>query len=633
MNFLGTWMLRFAFACGLISFLLIAFKNEKEENKNLGILTGIVASFSVLISSLLLFYSLISGIYSVEYVYHSTEKSLPLIYKISAFWSGSSGSMLFWTSALAVLLIVVYFRNKQKSSTKTIFGVLLFVMTLFMFVVTFIKNPFKQVSEQSDGFGLNPALQSLGMVFHPPVIIIAFSFFFIAFAYQLFDIRKNTEDHVNITWKWAMWGWILLTFGIVTGGIWAYTELGWGGYWAWDPIENSSLVNWLFATTFLHCLRSKGNNNKRKNFVLIFLTVFTILVGTYIARSGLLETVHAYSSRGVSVVFGVVLLVLVLLFIFYYFKIKRLHTNYTMNKPGETTFKKTLLSIIKPANMFSTISIITAVLIFGGTTFPLYGGLFLSDTSAVPISFYEYVFGVYGILTLLFLAINPSLFTRKVLLIPGTVCGLTVLGLMLLLSDYGFLTKLSISVCAMLAVNLVIELVLNYKKITPNPKRMAVLLLHAPLIIIALGFAGSMGMLINTDKTLEKGNTMVVGEYEVKYRNLYWKEETGKTTAVSVLGVNGPKGKFQIKPELSYYQKMKTSHSRAVIKSGLGEDLYIIFEGIDEKDNISLKVKVVKWVSLVWIGSILLIVGTILYYASENKQTKIVIKNKLEQEV
>ncbi len=623
MNLLGTWMLRFAFTCGLISFLLIAFKNEKEVNKNLGVLTGIVASFGVLMSSFLLFYSLVSGNYSVEYVYHSTDKSLPIIYKISAFWSGSSGSMLFWTSVLAVLLIIVYFKNKEKSSTKTISGVLLFVMTLFMFVVTFIKNPFKLVSEQSDGFGLNPSLQSLGMVFHPPVIIIAFSFFFIAFGYQLFDVRNSTEEYINTTWKWAMWGWILLTFGIITGGIWAYTELGWGGYWAWDPIENSSLVNWLFATAFLHSLRRKGNNNKRMNFVLIFLTAFTILVGTYIARSGLLDSVHAYSSRGVTVVFGVVLLVLVLLFIVYFFKIKRLH-------PKDT---KTLLNIIKPGNLFSVISIITAVLIFGGTTFPLYGGLFLKAASAAPISYYEYVFGIFGILVVLFLAINPNLYTRKVLLIPGVVCGLTALGLMLFLTDYGFLTKLSLSACIMLAINLVIELVFNYKKLISNPKRVAVLLLHAPLIIMALGFAGSMGMLLNSDITIEKGNTMVVGKYEVKYRNLYWKEEPGKTTAVSVLGVTGPKGKFQLKPELSYYQKMKISHSRAVIKSGLKEDLYIIFEGIDEKNNISLKVKVVKWVSFVWIGSILLVIFTILYYFFENKKTKVLIKNKLEQEV
>ncbi len=627
MNFIGTWMLRFAFACGLIAFLLIAFKKESDENKNLGILTGVVSCFGVLISSLLLLFSLISGNFSVEYVYHSTDKALPLIYKISAFWSGSSGSMLFWTSVFAVLLIIIYFKNRYKSSTKTIFGVLLFVMTLFMVMVTFINNPFKQVSAQSDGFGLNPALQSIGMVFHPPVIIIAFSFFFMAFGYQLFDIRKYTEEHVNITWKWTMWGWILLTFGIVTGGIWAYTELGWGGYWAWDPIENSSLVNWLFATTFLHGLRSKVTNNKRMNFVLIFLTVFTILVGTYIARSGLLESVHAYSSRGITVVFGVVLLVLVLLFISYNIKIKKSHAKDTINNNNnnnndETTLKKILLYLIKPSNIFSTISIITAVLIFGGTTFPLYGGLFVKDVSSTPISFYEYVFGIYGILVLLFMAINPKFSPKKALLIPGSACGLTVLGLMLFLTDYGILTKLCLSVCTMLTVNLIIQLVVNYKNHTSNMRHIAIILLHASLIIMAVGFAGSLGMLVSTNKTLEKGNTMVVGEYEIKYRNLYWKEETGKTTAVSVIGVTSPSEKFQLKPELSYYQKMKTSHSRAVIKSVLEEDLYIIFEGIDEKDNISLKVKVVKWVNLVWIGSILLIVSTMLYYFCENKKTK-----------
>ncbi|WP_340147222.1 cytochrome c-type biogenesis CcmF C-terminal domain-containing protein [Ruminiclostridium josui] len=264
---------------------------------------------------------------------------------------------------------------------------------------------------------------------------------------------------------------------------------------------------------------------------------------------------------------------------------------------------------------------------------PFVWRLFLKAVSDTPISFYEYVFGVFGILVLLILAINPSLYTRKVLLIPGSVCGLAVLALMLFLCDYGFLTKLSLAVCAMLTVNLIIELAFNYKKHIGNKKSVAVLLLHAPLIIMVVGFAGSMGMLLNSDVTIEKGNTAVVGKYEVKYRNLYWKEEPGKTTAVSVIGVSGPKGKLQLKPELSYYQKMKISHSRAVIKSGLGEDLYIIFEGIDDKDNITLKVKIVKFVSLVWIGSILLLIGTILYYFSENKKTRILIKNILEQEV
>ncbi len=621
MTFIGTWMLRFAFACGLISILLIAFKKGNEENKKLGILTGVVSSFGVLISSLLLFYSLVSGDYSVEYVYHSTDKALPLIYKISAFWSGSAGSMLLWVAVLSVLLIIIYFRNKDKSSTKTVFGVSLFITTLFMFFITFINNPFKQVTAQSDGFGLNPSLQSIGMVFHPPVIMIAFSLFIIAFAYQLFDIRRNTEESVDITWKLAMWGWILLTFGIVSGGVWAYTELGWGGYWAWDAIENSSLVNWLFATIFLHNLKRKGNNNKRLNFILIFLTVFTILVGTYIARSGVLKSVHAYSNRGITVIFGVVLLVLVLLFIIYYFKIKKLHSEGTINNNDEATFKDKLRKILKHNNIFSIISVITAVLIFCGNAFPLYGGLFVKDASETPISFYENVFAIYGILLLIIIAINPMFFSKKVM-IPGAVCGLAVFGLMLFLFDYGLLTKMCLSVCAMLVVNLVLEFTVNFKKLISNSRRFSALLLHIPLIILAVGFAGSMGMLLSTDKTLEKENTMIVGEYEVKYRNLYWKEETGKTTAVSVVGVKGPKGNFQLKPELSYYQKMKTSHARAVIKPGLTEDLYIIFEGIDENDNITLKVKVVKWASLVWIGSILLIVGTILYYVFDNKKAK-----------
>lgn len=628
MNYIGTWMLRFSFACGLIAFLLIVSKKENKESKNLGILTGMVSCGGVLTSAALLIYSLVKGIYSVEYVYHNTEKSLPLVYKISAFWSGSAGSMLLWTSVFAVLLIIIYLKNKDKKSTKTVFGVVLFVMTLFMFVVTFISNPFKQVSTQSDGFGLNPSLQSLGMVFHPPIIIVSFSFFFIAFGYQLCDLRRDVDENEFISWKWAIWGWMLLTAGIVTGGIWAYTELGWGGYWAWDAIENSSLVNWLFATIFLHGLSRKGTGNKRRrNFTLIFMTVFTMLVGTYFARSGLLKSVHAYSSQGVTIVFGAVLLLLLILFIFYRLRVKRLNADNIESKKEEagSSMKKILTVLTTPDSIFTALCIATIILIFGGTVFPLFGGIFSKDASMVPTAFFEYTFGVFGILTLMFLAICPKLISKKVLMIPGIVCGLTVLILMILLSKYGLMTKLSLAVCAMLAVNLVIGIAVNYKKVVSDPRYVAFLILHAAIIIMAVGFAGSRGMLISSDEILKKNDTVTVGGYEVKYRNLYWKEEAGKTTAVAVIGVNGSKGRLQLKPELSYYQKMKISHSRAVIKSGLNEDLYIIFEGIDESDNITLKVMVLKWVSLVWIGSALLITGALLLFIFKNKNQKKVL--------
>ncbi len=627
MDLLGTWILRFAFASGLVSFILIIFKKETEVRKNIGILMGLVSCLGVLVSSILLIYSLVKGIYSIEYVYHNTEKTLPLIYKISAFWSGSAGSMLFWTSVFAVLLIIVYIKNMDKSSTKTVFGTIIFVMTLFMFVVTFINNPFKHVSQQTDGFGLNPALQSIGMVFHPPVIIVAFSFFFIAFCYQLFDLKNKSLSNGFVIWKWAIWGWILLTAGIVSGGIWAYTELGWGGYWAWDPIENSSLVNWLFATAFLHGIRGKdhGYGRQRVNFMLITLTAFTILVGTFFARSGLLKSVHAYSSQGVTIVFGGVLIVLAVLIVFTYLRIKRSHKEALKNETEETgsKLKKVFCSFVKPINLFTTLCVIIAVLIFGGTAFPLFGGLFFKDASVTQTAFYDYSFGVFGLLVLLCLAVCPGLFSgRRMLLIPGVVLGIATLIITIVFFNYGYLTMVSLAVCAMLAVNLVIEIIRNHKKILSNPRYVSFLILHIALLLIALGFTGSRGMFYSTEKMLDKNSTLEIHDYSVKYRNLYWKEELGKTTAVAVVGVSGPKGKLQLKPELTYYQKKNITHSRAIVKAGIWEDLYIIFEGMDENDRILIKVMVLRWVSLVWIGSLLLIAGVILEYLFKQKENR-----------
>ncbi len=389
------------------------------------------------------------------------------------------------------------------------------------------------------------------------------------------------------------------------------------------------MVNWLFATAFLHGINSKNPEfgRKRVNFILITMTVFTILVGTFFARSGLLESVHAYSSKSVTVVFGIVIVVLVALIILTYYRIKKLYKDDLRDDTLEKGFlrKEMFKTLFRPENLLIALYVVTAVLIFGGTTYPLFGGLLFKGASVTTVEFYEYVFGIFGLFMLLILAFCPGLFTgRKKLLIPGAVSGLITLIIMIVFFNYGYLTKVALSICVMLVVNLAVLLIINHKKILSSPLYISFLVLHISLILITLGFAGSRGMTFSTETMLEKGNEMSIDAYTVKYRNLYWKEEEGTTSAVAVIGISGPKGKFQLKPELTYYEKRKITHSRAVVKAGVWEDLYIIFQGIDEDDNISIKVMVLRWVSLVWIGSLLIIVGAILQYIFKQQENKLI---------
>ena len=288
-------------------------------------------------------------------------------------------------------------------------------------MICFINNPFRQVTPKTDGFGLNPALQSLGMVFHPPIVLLGFAFFFIALAYTFHDLRNTGQNHQAAIRNWALWGWVLLTAGIISGGLWAYTELGWGGYWAWDPIENSSLVNWLLATVFLHRLGSKDYDYRKQkgNFILIALTVFSILLGTFIARSGILKSAHAYNSQEALIFLGGLLILLALITIGIYFWYQR-KNKHAVRTEIEVSEAKWYQKVLKPMNLLATLLLLMAILVFGGTVLPLFG-------IQTPLEFYNYSFGYLGLLLLLILGVCPALFSnRKSNLLPGLIAGIIV---------------------------------------------------------------------------------------------------------------------------------------------------------------------------------------------------------------
>lgn len=522
------------------------------------------------------------------------------------------GSLLLWTTCFALILFFIYGRHRQAKASQTVFGVILFFMTIFLIMICFINNPFRQVTPETDGFGLNPALQSLGMVFHPPMALMGFAFFFAALAYVFYDLRNPGQNHQDTIRKWALWGWVLLTGTNVSGGLWAYTELGWGGYWAWDPIENSSLVNWLLATVFLHRLGSKdyGYRHRKGNFILIALTVFSILLGTFIARSGILKSVHAYSSQEVMIFLGgwLILSALITIVIFFWYRRKNKQKIPAEMKVVAFEEAKWYQKIFKPMNLLATLLLLMAILVFGGTVLPLFG-------IQTPSEFYDYSFGYLGLVLLLILGVCPTLFSnRPSNLLPGIIVGIIVLLSAAFNSSLNLLTILSLSICSMLMINFLIAIFVNSCNYFANRKQFSFFILHAAILLMAFGITGSKGITEGMEKVFRLNDTMRLKNYSITYRQLEWRYEKGKTVAIATVDVLGKQGRETFKPELTYYQKRDMNHSRAVIKAGLWEDLYIIFEGLDESDQALFRVMVLKWVSLVWLGGLLLTIGTILRF-------------------
>jgi cytochrome c-type biogenesis protein CcmF len=613
MNLLGTLVLHLTFAITVIALIMIIFMKRPDTSKtHPGVILGLISCSGVLLTSILLLYCLVRGIFSVEFVYHNTETSLPVIYKISAFWSGSAGSLLLWTTCFALVLFFIDWRHRQAKENRTVFGVILFFMALFLVMICFINNPFRQATPKTDGFGLNPALQSLGMVFHPPIVLLGFAFFFTALAYAFHDLRNAGENHQDTIRNWTLWGWVLLTVGIVSGGLWAYTELGWGGYWAWDPIENSSLVNWLLATVFLHRLGRKDYNyrHQKGNFIVIALTVFSILLGTFIARSGILKSVHAYSSQKVLYFLGgwLILLALITIVIIFWYQRKNKHTIQAEIEVAAALEAKWHQKILKPMNWLVSLLLIMAILVFGGTVLPLFG-------IQTPPEFYNYTFGCLGLILLLILGVCPSLFpNRKSNLLPGVIAGIIVFFCTAFNSSFHPLTIVSLSICSMLIINLLIAIFMNRRYYFANRNQFSFFMLHAAILLMAIGITGSKGITEGKEQVFRFNDTMRLKNYSITYRELQWRYEKGKTVAIATIDVLGKQGRETFKPELAYYQKRDMNHSRAVVKAGLWEDLYIIFEGLDESGQALFRVMVLRWVSLVWLGGLCLTTGTILRF-------------------
>ncbi len=261
----------------------------------------------ITISSLFLITALWTRDYSLQYVYEHVDNVLPLFYALTAFWAGQEGSLLFWSWMVALMGALCLATPGYKSlnpSTRLLFWVFfLAVQAFFLLLLTSWSNPFVTLSPlQMNGKGLNPLLRNPGMIFHPPLLFLGYAGFTIPACVSLASVlTAESRPWVTVTRNWTVASWIFLTAGIILGGWWSYMELGWGGYWAWDPVENASLIPWLSATAFLHTalIESSRGALRRTNVALMGLTFLLCIFGTYLVRSGVIQSLHAFGEGGV----------------------------------------------------------------------------------------------------------------------------------------------------------------------------------------------------------------------------------------------------------------------------------------------------------------------------------------------
>lgn len=294
----------------------------KNYNINIGNYLFLATTVAIVIASIVLFSAFAISDFSIGYVASYSDASLPMFYKISAFWGGQAGSLLLWVLLLVIFGTIELFRIKNMDG-KYKLGVMLIMAatTLFFTVlVSFLQNPFEPARRiLLDGNGLNPLLQNPGMVIHPPTLYIGYVGFTVIIAHSVGAIfsKDFSSLWLKMARPWSMVIWAFLTVGIVIGAWWAYVELGWGGYWAWDPVENASLMPWFTATAFLHSAYVYEKTGKLKifTFILLLITFELTILGTFITRSGIINSVHSFAPHPIGNFFLVYIFISTIVYI------------------------------------------------------------------------------------------------------------------------------------------------------------------------------------------------------------------------------------------------------------------------------------------------------------------------------
>ena len=590
------------------------------------------------------------------YVANYSNANLELFYKITGLWAGQRGSLLFWALLLALFAVitVVTNRKKHREFMPYVVGVLQTILLFFIVVLLFADvNPFERLAfTPADGRGLNPQLQNYWMTIHPPTLYLGFTAFTIPFAFAVAALLNGRLDArwIQLTRRWILTSWLFLSVGIVFGMRWAYEELGWGGYWFWDPVENASLLPWLTATAFLHSVQIQENRGMLKvwNMSLVLLTFLLTIFATFLTRSGLIESVHSFAQElKIAYIFlgfmGTVMAASVVLIIY------RLPQLRSENQIESFLSRES-------AFLFNNLLLLGAAFsVMWGTMFPLISEGFTGQEISVGPPFFERVNFPIGLVLLTLVGIGPVIAWRRAskrnlqknFTIPiavGVVTGIALFGL----GARHELPLVTWSISAFVLTVIVTEfwkgtrarariegeghLLAFFHLITRNRRRWGGYTVHIGFVLMCIGFAGA-GYNQDTRFNVQPGDVVSIASpfghvYDLTYeglsmsigrgeRNLLWQA----IATVSVSQDGTPKG--ILTTEKRQYTNRDTQPMTEVgIRSIVSEDLYLILSAMNDTggalsndpgaQGIDLQVLIKPLVSWIWIGCLFIALGTVI---------------------
>ena len=577
-----------------------------------------IYQISTLQSTLIIicFFTLIAGFivsdFSLITVYQNSHTLKPLFYKISGTWGNHEGSLLLWVIILTIFSFLFLVITKKHPKEYRIFTLVIqnILILGFLFFILFNSNPFSAISPiPKEGLGLNPILQDPALAIHPPLLYLGFvgsSIYFSAAMASLITNYSQTE-FANSIKNWVLISWCFQTLGILVGSIWAYYELGWGGFWFWDPVENASLLPWFAMTALLHSLIVFEKRGLFYFWVIILclLTFILSVTGTFLVRSGILNSVHTFASdptRGIYILLFLTLMIFSSIFLLFK-KYKK--ENYDLNPNSKEIF-------ILVNNWFMMFYLITVLL---GTTYPIFTDVLTGNKISIGPPFYNIVIIPVVVIFLLIMAIGPKVKWIKekfknlksyLLILLGAI--LINFLIIFLFKSYSILSNLIIISSLFLIISSLLD---AFKSLKKNRTDFARIISHASfgLLIMFIGLNDIFSM--EKDYNIKLGEKKNFNDYSIKLQNLEIENFSNYKAVIGVLEIknNKTKNKNILKPEIRIYKNPQMLTYEAAIKTSVLKDYYLTMSNIDRSDYYNIKFQKKPLMIWIWISVIMIALG------------------------
>jgi cytochrome c-type biogenesis protein CcmF len=577
---------------------------------------------STLVAAAVLASALVRHDFSFVYVADHTSRTLPTIYALSAFWGGQEGSLLLWLLVLTGYgaLAVALHRRLLADLIAWVVPVIGGIAAFFAFVLVAVSSPFDTQTRTLDGAGLVPSLQNPYMVAHPPMLYLGYVGLTIPFAFGAAAMLSGHTDErwIVATRRWTLAAWTFLGFGQLLGAHWAYVEVGWGGYYAWDPVENAALMPWLAATAFLHSVMVQERKGMLKvwNMVLVALAFELSVFGTFLTRSGVVNSIHSFAKSSIGgwfLFFVVVTTLFSTALILWRLPLLRAKTKLESALSREATF------------LYNNLLLVALCLtILWGVIFPILTQLYNGESRTIGRPYYDFFLRVFGLPLLLLMGIGPLIAWRRTSVrgllrtLRWPIAAAAVTGVVLVLLGAGSSRPglIAYTFCAFVLATIVVELVRGtratgslFRLVSRNRRRYGGYIVHASIVLLAIGIAGSSAYGARVETRLKPGQSTTVDHYTLTYvRPEHSRSATANETR-AVLALGGRAG-GTLRTGVNDYFTGDDSREVGIHTNWLrAEDLYVIYDQRNGNE-VHFIILVKPLVNLIWVAGIVFLIGS-----------------------